>query len=163
MAVLSHKSILGISAVVDIALYSRQEPVTAGDLAERFHLPRRYLEPVLHALVRNDILVGVRGPQGGYALAHARHAISVYEILQAVKTVEAERRAKDLPGFAGAVVLPVLAQAEHLFASALKRISVEDLVRSATLQGLANHAPALEKRTARRNATSAQRKTFHRH
>jgi DNA-binding IscR family transcriptional regulator len=95
------------------------------------------LEPVLQTLVRKGILQGVRGMKGGYKLAKARDAISVYEISKAVK--ETEEPNKEFPGLLGAVVVPTLAQAEQCFGSALKRITVEDLVRAASLQLLESY------------------------
>jgi Rrf2 family protein len=130
MSLLPHKIILVTGAVVDIALYSVEGPVTAGDLADRLQLPRRYLEPVLQALVREGILVGVRGVRGGYKLAKAPAAISVYDIFEAVT----EEPSEDFFGLLWAVVLPALTEAEHGFESALRRITVEDMVHSASVQ-----------------------------
>ena len=45
---------------------------------DRLQLPRRHLEPALRALVREGILKGLSGRRGGYRLARARQAISVY-------------------------------------------------------------------------------------
>ena len=75
-------------------------------------------------------------------LAKARQAISIYDISEAVKIVEIEERNKDLAWLLGAVVLTTLAQAEEYLESNLKRITVEDLVRAASLQMLANYRPA---------------------
>jgi DNA-binding IscR family transcriptional regulator len=105
---------MAVSTVVDIALYSRERPVLAFDLAKRLHVRARHLEPVMQALAREGILVGMRGRNGGYKLAKERRAISAYDILQTVKTIEA-----------------ALAQAEQIFASSLKRTTVEDLVQLA--------------------------------
>jgi len=142
MPLLPHKTILVIGAVVDIALHSGEGAVSAHDVADRLHLPRRHLEPFLQALVREGILGGVRGARGGYILAKARQAVSVYDISEAVKTVETEEPNKELPWLLGTVVLPTLAQAEEYLKSNLKRITVEDLVRAANLQMLANYRPA---------------------
>jgi Rrf2 family protein len=141
MPLLTCKTIVLIGAVVDVALHSREGAVRAPDVADRLQLPRRHLEPVLQALVREGILVGVRGPRGGYKLAKARQAISVYEISEAAKTVETETPSKKFSGLLGAVVVPALAQAEQCFASALKGITVEDLVQAANLQMLASYKP----------------------
>ena len=126
------KTIVVIGAVVDVALYSAKRPVSAVDLEARFQLPRRHLEPAFQALVREGILVGHRGPRGGYKLAKPRQAISVFDISEAVKTVETEKPNKKLPRLLGTVVLTTLAQADQCFASALKRITVEDLVQAMT-------------------------------
>ena len=141
MPLLPHKTIVVIGAIVDIALHSSKEPVSAIDVAARLQLPRRHLEPALQALVRKGILVGLRGPRGGYRLAKARQAISVRDISEAVKDLEAGKPSGEFSGLLGAVVMPALAQAEQCFASALGRISVEDLVQTATLQMLAGYKP----------------------
>jgi Rrf2 family iron-sulfur cluster assembly transcriptional regulator len=137
MPLLPCKTILAVGAVVDIALHSGEEPVTSREVADRLRLGRRHLEPVLQTLVRKGILQGVRGMKGGYKLAKARDAISVYEISKAVK--ETEEPNKEFPGLLGAVVVPTLAQAEQCFGSALKRITVDDLVRAASLQLLESY------------------------
>jgi len=142
MPLIPYKIITAISAVVEIALYSREGPLSAIDLAKRLQLPSRHLEPVLNALTRKGILVGVRGPNGGYKIAKEERAICAHDIFQAVKTIEVDMSTQSYSGLAGAVVLPALAQAEQIFGTALKRITVEDLVGSATLQILANHKPA---------------------
>jgi Rrf2 family transcriptional regulator, iron-sulfur cluster assembly transcription factor len=137
MPLLSHNTILAIGAVVDIALHSEKVPVRSRDMADRLQLSRRCLEPVLQPLVRKGILEGVRGANGGYKLAKARDAISVYDISKAIR--DTEERSKEFPGLLGAVVVPTLAQAEQCFGSTLKRITVEDLVRTASLQLLAGY------------------------
>ena len=132
MQLLPRKGVLAIAAVIDIALNARGRPVAAKALATRHRLPPRHLEPVLQALVRHGILKGVRGPRGGYELARDPRRISADDILRAAGTVE---EPGDMPTTGSAllneVVAPALAQAEQSFAAALRRISVEDLVRSA--------------------------------
>jgi len=132
MPLLPRKGILAIAAVIDIALHARGRPVAAKALAARHRLPPRHLEPVLQALVREGILKGVRGPRGGYELAREQRRISADDILRAAGTVEDGSEAP-LSGstLLSDVVAPALAQAEHAFSTALARISVEDLARSA--------------------------------
>jgi DNA-binding IscR family transcriptional regulator len=74
----------------------------------------------------------VRGPRGGYELARDPRRISADDILRAAGTVEepGEMPHSDSP-LLNQVVAPALAQAEHSFAAALSRISIEDLVHSA--------------------------------
>jgi Rrf2 family protein len=129
---LSRKGVLAIAAVIDVALHSRNRPVSAKALAGRHGLPPRHLEPVLQALVHQGILKGVRGPRGGYALGREQRHISAEEILRAAGTV-AEKPDPQLPGTAlvRAVVLPALAQAERAFAAALSEISIDGLARRA--------------------------------
>lgn len=132
MLLLPRKGILAIAAVLDIALHAQGRPVAAKTLASRHRLPSRHLEPVLQALVRQGILRGVRGPRGGYELARDPNRISADDILRAAGTAEDGHD----PPLAGSpllshVVAPALQQAERAFSSALARISIADLSRTA--------------------------------
>ena len=82
MNLLSRRSRLAISAVVDIALHSRPSPVVAKVLAARHRLPPRHLEILLQGLVHAKILKGVRGQRGGYELARDRRRITLGEIVR---------------------------------------------------------------------------------
>ncbi len=132
MSLLPRKSILAIAAVIDIAVHGRGRPVTAKTLAQRYGLPARHLEPVLQALVRNEVLRGIRGPRGGYELARERSRITAEHIVRAAGSSDA------INGFpvekshlVSNVVLPALGRAEHAFSDALARITVEELTHSA--------------------------------
>jgi Rrf2 family transcriptional regulator, iron-sulfur cluster assembly transcription factor len=132
MPLLPRKSILAITAVIDIALHAGGRPVAAKALATRHSLPPRHLEPVLQALVRHGILKGVRGPRGGYELARERSRITADDIMRAAGSVD---EVNGMP-FADSlllskVVMPALGQAEHAFSQALARINVEELAQSA--------------------------------
>ncbi len=84
----SKKTLFAIEAVLDIAYNSGGEPVQSSEITARQGIPRRYLEQTLQALVRADILVGVRGPRGGYRLARERRRISVGDIVRVVQFTE---------------------------------------------------------------------------
>jgi len=133
MPLLPRKSILAITAVIDIALNARGRPVAAKALATRHSLPPRHLEPVLQALVRHGILKGVRGPRGGYELARERSRITADDIMRAAGTVDDEVNGMPFADsiLLSKVVMPALGQAEHAFSQALARINVEDLAQSA--------------------------------
>ena len=88
MLSLSRKQILALEAVLDVALNARPDPVQARDITERQKVPQRYLEHIMQALVRADILRGVRGPRGGYRLARERRRISVGEIIRVIAALE---------------------------------------------------------------------------
>jgi Rrf2 family iron-sulfur cluster assembly transcriptional regulator len=132
MPLLPRKGILAIAAVIDIALNARGRPVAAKALATRHRLPPRHLEPVLQALVRHRILKGIRGPRGGYELAREQRSITADDILRAAVTVDEIGEWRHTgSSLLTDVVTPALAQAEQAFSTALGRISVEDLARSA--------------------------------
>src|SRR5580704_14139506 len=88
MPLLSHKGVLAIAAVIDVALHAQGRPISAKTLAARHGLPPRHLEPVLQALVRDGILKGIRGPRGGYELARERRRVTANDILRAAGTAD---------------------------------------------------------------------------
>ena len=81
---ISKKLMLSIVAVCDIADNFGDRPVRSTRICERQGIPARYLEPVLQELVRDGILIGVRGPQGGYRLGREPAAISLASIAHVV-------------------------------------------------------------------------------
>ncbi len=85
---LSKKLLFAIEAVLDIAYNAGSQPVQSREITRRQGIPRRYLEQVLQELVRAGILIGVRGPRGGYRLARERRRITVGEIVRIVRELE---------------------------------------------------------------------------
>ena len=85
---LTKKLLFAIEAVLDIAYNGGPAPVRSSEITERQGIPRRYLEPVLQELVRHKILLGIRGPSGGYRLARERRRISLGDIVRTVRGLE---------------------------------------------------------------------------
>src|ERR1700734_3748473 len=88
MPLLPRKAVLAVAAVIDVAMQTHGQPISAKTLAARHGLPPRHLEPVLQALVRDGILKGVRGPHRGYELGRDRRQVTANDILRAAGTVE---------------------------------------------------------------------------
>jgi Rrf2 family iron-sulfur cluster assembly transcriptional regulator len=131
MQLLSRRSLLGLAAVVDIAHHSRPTPVAAKALATRHALPPRHLETLLQALVRHNILKGVRGPRGGYELARERRRISAGDIVRAAMTDSNEDELSPVSTLVDQVIAPAVDQASQSFLAELDQITVEDLCRDA--------------------------------
>lgn len=85
---LSKKMLFAIEAVLDIAYHAGSEPVQSREITRRQEIPRRYLEQALQQLVRQGVLIGVRGPRGGYRLARERRRISIGDIVRVVRDME---------------------------------------------------------------------------
>jgi Rrf2 family transcriptional regulator, iron-sulfur cluster assembly transcription factor len=132
MQLLSRRSLLGIAAVVDIAHHSRPTPVAAKALATRHALPPRHLETLLQALVRHNILKGVRGPRGGYELARERRRITAGDIVRAAMTdVLADDEPSPVSKLVDEIIGPAVKHASESFLRELDQITVEDLCRDA--------------------------------
>jgi Rrf2 family transcriptional regulator, iron-sulfur cluster assembly transcription factor len=132
MQLLSRRSLLGLAAVVDIAHHSRPTPVAAKALATRHALPPRHLETLLQALVRHNILKGVRGPRGGYELARERRRITAGDIVRAAMTdASNEDEPSPVSNLVDQVIAPAVKLASESFLAELDQITVEDLCRDA--------------------------------
>jgi Rrf2 family protein len=131
MPLVSRKGLLAIAAVIDVALHSGARPVSAKALAARHALPPRHLEPVLQALVRNGILKGIRGPQGGYEMAREHGGVTAEDILTAAGDAEALQEAELTSELVNSVVRPALDGAERSFSVALRQITVADMLKRA--------------------------------
>ena len=128
---LTRHSLLAIAAVVDVALHARPAPVAAKALATRLDLPPRHLETLLQALVRANILKGVRGPRGGYELARERRRISAGDIVRAVLQEEEPAGSKGAPAMVRDVISPLVETAVGAFLAELDEIRVDAMCTKA--------------------------------
>lgn len=142
MPAISRKAALAIEAVLYVALNAVDRTVRSGEITQRQSVPQRYLEPVLQALVREGVLVGVRGPRGGYKLARERRRISVGEIVRIVAAVEGVDEPQTLSPLQQQVIAPAVAEAEATLMQTLDAISIDDL-----------HAQARERRVGQDDPT----------
>lgn len=134
MNFLSKRGLLGIAAVVDVALHARPTPVAAKALAARHSLPPRHLETLLQSLVQANILKGVRGPRGGYELARERRRITVGEIVRTVASPGAAETAAETglsSRLVKKVIEPGVRKAAETFLANLDAITIEDLCAAA--------------------------------
>lgn len=125
--------IYAIEAVIDIALNSGVNPVQNISIAKRQGIPKRYLEQTLQTLVKNNILVASRGPNGGYRLAKERRKIMVSDIISSVSSSSSS----DLKDFYNTqiskfLIEPLITKVTKKSFELLNNISVEDIYKLAT-------------------------------
>ncbi len=85
---LSTKGRYAMVAMVDLALILRRSPelhVSLAEIARRQNVSLAYLEQLFVKLRRAGLVESVRGPGGGYRLAHPAEAIRVAHVLEAVE------------------------------------------------------------------------------
>jgi Rrf2 family iron-sulfur cluster assembly transcriptional regulator len=81
---LGAKARYAVMAMVDLARHSNGAPVCLADIAERQEISLPYLEQLFAKLRRNGLVRSVRGPGGGYLLAHDRDGTRISDIIAAV-------------------------------------------------------------------------------
>ncbi len=136
----SKKTLFAIEAVLDIAYNAGGDPVQSSEITARQGIPRRYLEQTLQALVRADILVGVRGPRGGYRLARERRRISVGDIVRVVQSTETAvvPTGDDMPhsDIGQKVIQPMWDDLQTALMERLDGLTIDALCRRATETGV---------------------------
>lgn len=82
---LSTKGRYGLRALIDLAQYSGQAPVSITSISSRQDISERYLEQLMALLRKAGLIRSVRGAGGGYVLAKDMKEISVGDILRALE------------------------------------------------------------------------------
>jgi Rrf2 family iron-sulfur cluster assembly transcriptional regulator len=81
---LTTKGRFAVTAMIDVALYGTNGPVTLAAVSERQKISLSYLEQLFGKLRRHGLVESVRGPGGGYNLARPALEVSVADIIIAV-------------------------------------------------------------------------------
>lgn len=81
---LTTKGRFAVTAMIDLALYVGERPVTLASISERQNISLSYLEQLFAKLRRHKIVESVRGPGGGYCLGRNAVEITVADVILAV-------------------------------------------------------------------------------
>ncbi len=118
-----------VKALLDLSFQPDFGPASVKAIAQRQDLPAPYLEKLLIELRRAELVVSVRGAQGGYQLARPPAQISLGQILAAVgESVEPlPRHTPDRAQIEDWVTFAIWNRLHHKLKEALYSISLEDL------------------------------------
>lgn len=111
-----------LRALILLAMQPDGRFVAAGDLAERLHLPRRFVEQQITALARAGVVVCRRGAAGGCALARPAGELSVAEVVRAV-----QGDVLDVPRTTGSAASELWSGAEESLSEYLERVTLATL------------------------------------
>jgi Rrf2 family transcriptional regulator, iron-sulfur cluster assembly transcription factor len=81
---LTTKGRYAVTAAMDLALHYDEGAASLAAISERQDISLSYLEQLFSRLRKNNIVVSIRGPGGGYQLARDPDQISIAEIVFAV-------------------------------------------------------------------------------
>ena len=79
---ISTKGRYALRMLLDLAVNSKEGFIALRDVAERQNISKKYLEQIVPALHKANILTTTRGFQGGYRLAREPKEITVGEVLR---------------------------------------------------------------------------------
>ena len=81
---LSTKARHAITAMMDLAVNDRIRPVTLAEISKSQGISLSYLEQLFAKLRKDGLVVGVRGPGGGYKLSRTPGEITIAQIISAI-------------------------------------------------------------------------------
>ncbi len=79
---ISTKGRYALRILIDMAEQNRNKYIKLKDIAQRQDISEKYLESIVKELVKNHIVVGLRGKGGGYRLSKDPNEINVGEVLR---------------------------------------------------------------------------------
>ena len=89
---LTTKGRYAVTAMLDVALNQSLGTVSLAEISQRQSISVSYLEQLFSRLRKQGLVESVRGPGGGYKLAHASSAVNIAQIVDAVnEPVDATR------------------------------------------------------------------------
>ena len=131
MEICDRRLLYVLDALLWIADHTNAERALAQRrLAQLQGVPARFLEHHLQRLVRAGVLMGSRGPRGGYRLARPAEEISLGEV---VAIVRGQRRRDEAveelaSPYAETAILPLVAEIDKTIARLLHSRSLADLL-----------------------------------
>src|SRR5206468_11031068 len=84
MTGLSRKTRYALRALYALAGDAARGPVLIADLADREHIPRKFLEAILLELKNAGILRSKKGKGGGYALARPAEQVTMGQVIRII-------------------------------------------------------------------------------
>lgn len=82
---LTAKSEYGLLAMIDLALNSGDQPVSAREVSERQVIPAKFLEQLMVQLRKGGLVKAVRGARGGFVLERPAEEITVLDVVEALE------------------------------------------------------------------------------
>ncbi len=151
MRMISSQARYAICGMFDLAYNADTKPVQLRRIGERQQIPPRYLEQIFQRLRRAGLVVGKRGPGGGYLVARAPSEITLLDILEAVEGQIGETHSEACEDPRAAACDASDYRPDFLWgglaeriAGALSSITLEDLCQQAARNGVSrSHAGML--------------------
>ena len=134
---LSREEQYGIMALVDLAYNLNGGPAQVRQIAKRQRIPQRFLEQIFAKLRQADVVIGKRGPRGGYSLAKDPKEIKLEEVMRALRPKLQEDNRTDAPALAELIDV-VWSEIEGSFQSTLRGVSLENLCDRARSLGISD-------------------------
>ncbi len=142
----STRTLYGLKAILVLAGRYGEGSLSVSQIAKKENISVAYLEQILNALKKKDLVKSVRGPQGGYVLAEKPADISLEDLFYALESKpEAEKlSSEDESSIANALFWQKLYTSIQI---GLSKITLKDILDEA--------------RTYKKSKSRSSNQTFH--
>jgi Rrf2 family transcriptional regulator, cysteine metabolism repressor len=79
---ISSRSYYALRAIYELAEHTDAAPLKIAEIAERQHIPLKFLEAILNHLKGGGFVRSWRGAEGGYRLARPAESLTIGEVLR---------------------------------------------------------------------------------
>lgn len=156
---LSREEQYGIMALVDLAYNLNGGPAQVRQIAKRQRIPQRFLEQIFAKLRQADVVIGKRGPRGGYSLAKEPGQIRLEEVMRALRPRLQEDVRNNAPALVE-LIDNVWSEIEGSFHTTLRGVSLANLCDRAKGLGITDEGLP-EDPEAERSSISAFTSALH--
>ena len=130
---ISTKGRYALRIMIDLAKHQSDDFVTLKDIANRQEMSEKYLESIIKVLVKNQILVGLRGKGGGYKLTKPVEEYTVWDILNVSEdnlliVDDSLMHNKSVLNDSDKNILAMWVDLNHLISDYFKGISISSLI-----------------------------------
>ncbi|MCI4174806.1 Fe-S cluster assembly transcriptional regulator IscR [Dickeya dianthicola] len=148
---LTSKGRYAVTAMLDVALHSKEGPVPLADISERKGISLSYLEQLFSRLRKHGLVASVRGPGGGYLLGKDSAEIAVGSVISAVDESVDATRCQGKEGCQGGdrcLTHTLWRDLSDRISEFLNNITLDELVNNKEILGVADRQDADVRRTA---------------
>ena len=136
---ISTKGRYALRVMLDLAQQNSENYIPLEEIAARQEISKKYLEIIIKTLVRNRLVVGLRGKGGGYRLTRRPAEYTVGEILEVTEGTLAvvaclQDGAEPCKRNAQCTTLPMWKQFDRMVRDFFFRITLEDLTEGTVAQ-----------------------------
>jgi Rrf2 family protein len=140
---LSQKAKYALRALLVLAEEGDAGPVLIADIAERYNLPKKFLEQILLDLKHHGLVQSRRGKHGGYNLLKPASEISFGQVVRIIDgplaplpclSKMAYRRCEECPREESCAIRRVFALTHQVTSTVLDRTTLADALREAPVQ-----------------------------
>jgi Rrf2 family iron-sulfur cluster assembly transcriptional regulator len=145
---LTTKGRYAVTAMLDLALHAKGNPVPLADISQRQGISLSYLEQLFAKLRKQGLVESARGPGGGYRLARPASEIPVAEVITAINEHVDARRCGGLENCQGdqpCLTHELWQDLSNQIYEFLSRISLGDLVQRSAVQEVSARQDNLQK------------------